>query len=41
MEQLAAVDVEPGDMESAGSYLASLKSELTEEKGARKKLKSK
>jgi hypothetical protein len=32
MEQLTTLGIKPGDKESAGRYLASLKSELTEEK---------
>jgi hypothetical protein len=34
MEQLTTLGVEPGDKELATRYLASLKSELTEEKTA-------
>jgi hypothetical protein len=34
MEQLTTLGVEPGDKELAARYLASLKSELTEEKTA-------
>jgi hypothetical protein len=36
MEQLMALGVDPGDKDSAASYLASLKFELAHEKAARK-----
>jgi hypothetical protein len=32
MEQLAALDIEPGDQDSAAKSLAALKNELAEEK---------
>jgi chromosome segregation ATPase len=41
MEQLTTLDIESGDNESTGRYLASLKSELMEEKATRKKAEAK
>jgi hypothetical protein len=39
MEQLTTLIVDLGDKDSAARYLASLKSELADEKGARKEAK--
>jgi hypothetical protein len=39
MEQLMALGIEPGDKDSAARYLASLKSELADEKAAWKEAK--